>query len=376
LEHTPLDSLSEAAAKAVGGPAAMKMMAARGLAPLKPLDLACVLYMLSIDADETIRQAADKSAREAPEKLLAGALADATIDARVIDYFAPRVASKGALVEAILLNRKTADDTVASLVPRLAERELELVATNEQRLLRCPAVIGAMYMNPRGRMSTVDRCVELAVRNQITVPGIPSWEQVVHAVLGLKGQPAQASEEIDAAFAQVARVAVGEGKGEIVEVTEETEDFETVVEEETKQVEEEKKNIPIDKLPIPAKIRLATIGNAFARAILVRDVNRMVAMAAIRNPGVTDNEVLKFSANRTLPDDVIREIAQTKEWLKLYKVKVNLCNNPKAPLPVSMRLLPFMRERDLRNLARSKGVPSALVVQAKKLLEAKAKGRG
>ncbi len=374
MEHTPLDNLSEAAGKAMSGPAAMKMMAARGLAPLKPFDLACVLYTLSIDPDEQLRQAADKSARELPDKLLSGALADVALDARVIDYFAPRVASKVALVEAILLNRTTADDTVAALVPRLGERDLEIVAVNEQRLLRCPAIIGALYMNPKGRMSTVDRCVELAVRNNVTVPGVPAWEQVVQAVLGLKGPPANTPEEVDAAFAQVARVAVGEGKGEIVEVPEDTEDFETINEEEQKKVEEEKQNIPIEKLPIPAKIRLATIGNAVARAILVRDTNRMVAMAAIRNPGVTDNEVLKFSSNRSLGDDVIREIATTKEWLKLYKVKVNLCNNPKTPLPVSMRLLPFMHDRDLRNLSRSKGIPSALGAQARKLLQTKGRG--
>ncbi|HKA89207.1 MAG TPA: hypothetical protein VKE22_16185 [Haliangiales bacterium] len=374
MEHTPLDNLSEAARKATSGPAAMKMMAARGLAPLKPFDLACALYTLSLDPDEAIRQAADKSAREAPEKLVLGALADAALDARIIDYFAPRVATKAPLVEAILLNRTTADDTVVALVPRLVERDLELVAVNEQRLLRCPAIIGALYMNPKARMSTVDRCVELAVRNQVAVPGIPAWDQVVQAVLGLKGQPTHTPEEVDAAFAQVARVAVGEGKGEIVEVTEDTEDFETINEEEQKKVEEQKQNIPIEKLPIPAKIRLATIGNAFARAILVRDVNRMVALAAIRNPGVTDNEVLKFSSNRSLGDDVIREIATTKEWLKLYKVKVNLCNNPKTPLPVSMRLLPFMHERDLRNLGRSKGIPSALGAQARKLLQAKGRG--
>src|SRR5262249_8779728 len=147
LEHTPLDNLSEAARKATSGPAAMKMMAARGLAPLKPFDLACALYTLSLDPDEAIRQAADKSAREAPEKPVLGGLADAALDARIIDYSAPRVATKAPLVEAILLNRTTADDTVVALVPRLVERDLELVAVNEQRLLRCPAIIGALYMN-------------------------------------------------------------------------------------------------------------------------------------------------------------------------------------------------------------------------------------
>jgi hypothetical protein len=372
LEHTPLENLSDAVRKTLSGPASMKMMAARGLAPLKPIDLASVLYMLSLEADEALRQAADKSARELPEMVLSRALADTSVDVRVLDFFAPRVASKPALVEALILNKATDDGTIAALVPRLNEHELEMVAVNEQRLLRTPAIIGAMYMNAKARMSTVDRCVELAVRNKVTVSGVPAWEQVVQAVLGLKGKPTQSAEELDAAFARVARVAVGEGRGEMVEVPTDTEDFETINREEEKQVEEQKKNVPINELPIPAKIRLATIGNAFARAVLIRDINRNVAIAAIRNPGVSDPEVLRYSANRSLSDEVIREIAMTKEWLKIYRVKVNLLNNPKTPLPVSMRILPFLHDRDLRSLGRSKGIPSALSSQAKKLLSQKA----
>jgi hypothetical protein len=96
-----------------------------------------------------------------------------------------------------------------------------------------------------------------------------------------------------------------------------------------------------------------------------------VALAAIRSPGVTDNEAVKFSANRALSDDVVRVIANTKEWTKLYQVKVNLLNNPKTPLPVAMKFLPFLHPKDLRNVSRSKGIPSALVQQARKLLATK-----
>src|SRR5262249_16413666 len=157
--------------------------------PLKPTELAIVLYHLTQPGGEAnIQLAAEKSVGELPEKILAAALADPGLDPRVIDFFATRVHAKPVLVEAILLNRAPVDQTVVELRPRLAERELELVAVNEQRLLRTPAIVGALYMNPKARMSTVDRCVELAVRNKVTVPGIPRWDDVVTAVLGLKGK--------------------------------------------------------------------------------------------------------------------------------------------------------------------------------------------
>jgi hypothetical protein len=105
--------------------------------------------------------------------------------------------------------------------------------------------------------------------------------------------------------------------------------------------------------------------------VLIRDTVKIVALAAINSPGMTDNEVIKYSANRNLSDDVIRVIAATKEWHKVYQIKVNLVNNPKTPLPVSTRLLPFLHGRDLKNVSRSRAIPSAIVAQAKKLLAQK-----
>ena len=384
LHHTPLDpaTLSEPAKKALGSAGPMKLMAARGLAPLpRPADIANVIYSLAQDADAPIAASAQKTAGELPEKVLSGALADPALDPRVLDFFALRIVGKPALVEALLLNKTTADETFKDLAGKLDERELEIIAQNEQRLLRHPAIIGALYMNPKTRMSTVDRAVELAVRNQVTVPGVPSWEDVVAAVLGLhKPAPAAAPAPIDpatqdAVFQQVSAFAIGDAPIDdtlLEELLAEDDAGNPVAPSKTT----EQKQTQISKLSIPGKIRLATLGNAFARAMLIRDSNKQVALAAIRSPGMTDNEVAKFSSNRGLSDDVIRVIANNKEWTRLYTVKHNLVQNPKCPLATSMRFLPFLHDKDLKNLAKSKGIPSALSAQAKKLVSQKTGGGG
>lgn len=374
LDRTPLDpgQLTDAVRKVLSGPPAAKLMAAKGLAPLKPSELAVVLYHLALGEDAALRGAADKSIAELPEKIFASALADATLDPRVIDFYSGPVAARPVLVEVLLLNRSTSDTTVLDIVHKLGERELEMVAVNEQRLLRTPAIIGALYMNPKARMSTVDRLVELAVRNHVSNPGIPRWDDVVSVVTGqavVKGE-LQEVPDIDSQFAAVAAVAIGADPSEFITLAPE-DDLEIVNQTEQQKIEEGKKDIPIDKLSLSSKIRLATLGNAFARAMLIRDTNKMVSLAAVNSPGMTDNEAIKYSANRSLSDEVIRVIANTKEWTKLYPIKVNLANNPKCPLPVSMRLLPHLHARELRNLSRSKGVPSALTAQAKKLLQAR-----
>jgi hypothetical protein len=134
--------------------------------------------------------------------------------------------------------------------------------------------------------------------------------------------------------------------------------------------------LPFRELSMPAKIRLATLGNAFVRAAAIRDPSRMVALAAIKAPGVTDIEAARYAGNRNLIEDVIRYIATKREWTKLYGVKVSLCRNPKTPIAESTRLLPFLREKDIHNLSKSKGVPSALVAQARKLLMHRRGGGG
>ncbi len=389
LEHTPLDpaTLSDAAKKALGGAGPMKMMAARGLAPLpRPADLASVIYQLGLDGDANVKAAAQKTAGELPEKILGGALSDATLDPRVLDFFALKVLAKPALVDALILNKATSDETMRDLASKVGERETEMIATNEQRLLRAPAIIGALYMNAKARMSTVDRVVELAVRNQVTVPGIPAWDEVVAAVLGLQkaGQAAAPADSpqaaaADAAFTAVAQHAIGEEKVDAAIVdallAEGTEGEDGITTTAAVPGEVDEKKTAISKLSIPAKIRLATLGNAFARSTLVRDSNKQVALAAIRSPGVSENEVVKYSSNRALSDDVIRVIVNTKEWTKLYSVKLNLVSNPKCPLPNAMRLLPFLHDKDLAKIAKSKGIPSALATQARKLLAAKTGGK-
>jgi hypothetical protein len=126
--------------------------------------------------------------------------------------------------------------------------------------------------------------------------------------------------------------------------------------------------IPFRDLPIPSKIRAATLGDAFIRGEAIRDPLKLVAMAAIKSPGVTDIEAARYARNQALAEDVVRYIAGNRNWTKLYGVKVSLCKNPKAPIAEISRLLPFLRQKDLANVSKSKGVPSAVTAQARKLI--------
>jgi len=127
----------------------------------------------------------------------------------------------------------------------------------------------------------------------------------------------------------------------------------------------------IMKMSVAEKIKLATQGNKEARALLVRDSNKLVSVAVVRSPRVTDGEILGLANNRAAPDDVLRVIYMNREWTKMYPLKVALVKNPKTPSGIAMRFLATLRDSEVKELARNKNVPSGIQMQAKKMMDKK-----
>jgi hypothetical protein len=344
-------------------------MVAKGLAPLAPTDLVLAIYQLACDADPAIAEAARATSRSLPEKALATALAS-PLHPVVLDFFAERLRDQPRAIERILLNRRTADETLVALARALKGRELAILAGNEQRILRVPAIIEALYFNTEAPMSTVHRLLEMAVRNGIDLPRIPEFKSIAESILGTgasKETGTISGPALDQVFAEVI------ADGDIAEAPTAPGDVQGAAEEKGEETEEEteKKVKNIALLPISAKVRLATIGTAYHRSILIKDSNRTVALAAITSPAVSENEVRRYASNRSLQEEIIRYIAQKKDWQKSYPIKVALVNNPKCPLSQSMGLLKHLRPADLKGVANSKGVPSPLVQAAKQMLKSR-----
>lgn len=378
MNLTPLDpsTLSAAAQRALG-PGPGRMMASKGMLPLPPADQAAVLYQLSLDEDASIAGAARATAAGLPEKLLAGTLADVALDPRVLHFFGQQCGSKPAVFDAIVLNPSVADATLAVLAAKGGAREVDQIAQNEQRLLRHPEIIGAMYMNRNARMSTIDRVIELAVRNQVRVPGLACWDEVARA---LSGAPASSTED-DALFAHAADALSGEDAELTAGAVDGLDDQDAEAAEAARlaarsdQVVNDRK-VPIGSMSVPSKIRLAMLGNAYARSVLVRDPIKLVAVAAIKSPAVSQIEARNYAGNTALDAEVVRYISQRRDWVRDPDVRRRLIRNPKTPIAEASKLLPFLREKELVTVTRSKGVPSALVAQARKILMQRKGGAG
>lgn len=332
------------------------MMAAKGMVPLGPTDLVTVLYMLAHDSDENVAKTATEKCTTLPEGIIKGAMGS-PLDGRVLDFYADRLFSNDAMLQTILLNHATADETVARMARRVNEALAEIIATNEQRLLGHPAIIEQLYQNRNARMSTVSRVVELAMRNGIQLLGIPAHKEIAAAIsteLIIEEDGPVPSDNI---FMDSLRI------GDALEQeigADGSDDMDGAGSEQRDSLEAQIANMNTSE-----KIRLAQLGNSSARALLVRDANKLVAMAAIKAPSVKDTEVASFVRNRALCEDVIRYIAGQKEWTKLYQVKLQLVENPKTPLPKAMNFLLYLRMPDIKNISRSKNCPAAIAKAAK-----------
>jgi len=127
------------------------------------------------------------------------------------------------------------------------------------------------------------------------------------------------------------------------------------------------------QMSITQKIRRAMIGTASERSLLVRDKNKLVASAAIRSPKIQENEILMISMSRNVSDDVLRIIANNREWTQSHQVKLNLVANPRTPFVFSAKLIGFLREHELKALAKSKNVSGAIAQAARQQLNRKGK---
>ena len=121
-------------------------------------------------------------------------------------------------------------------------------------------------------------------------------------------------------------------------------------------------------MAVNEKIRLATLGNKEARNLLIKDPNRLVIHSVLSSPKLTEDEVVSFAGNKNLSKDVANLIANKKEFLKSYAVKVALVNNPKTAVPTAIKLMPLLMEKDVRSVAKSKAVSSVVVAAARRIL--------
>lgn len=335
-------------------PVPLRIMAAKTLVPLSASDMIGALFMLTFDPDPAVRETASKTAAQLPDRILGTALRDEGTRPPVLGYFLDLLADTTVYAEMLILNASTPDEAVARVAARCGAGIVEIIAQNQLRLLRHEEIVRQLCLNPNAPRSLIDGVCDFAVRSGLLLSDVPAMNEARVRVFGPEAltKPPDRGPTADEIMQEYAELA-----------------------DESAPPMEEKKRLTlaqrIMKMSISEKIKLATVGNKEARSLLIRDTNRLVAVAVIRSPRITDGEVLMIAHNRAILEDVLRVIYSNREWVKMYKVKLALVKNPKTPLAISMKFLSTIRESEIKELSRDRNIPSAVQLQAKKMLDKK-----
>ena len=339
-------------------PQAHQIMAAKGLVPVPPAVQIPMLSQLHLHGDEEVKRTALATVRSLPDSVLGGVV-QRPLDPIVLDWLAHVFIDRVELVTALVQNRDADDETVAYVATSADEALTEIISHNQQRLLRSPPIIEALYFNEHTRMATADRIIELAARNGIRIDRIPMFDDVVKAVFDGKATGPDASSGTQPPLPEPTLPQPPLSATDLAAPTAKLATLDDANKELEKQLGDNAA-ARIRNLNVAQKVRLAMVGNKTERGLLIRDTNKIVSRAVIRSPRVSEPEVAEFAGNKSLDKEVISFIAQNRDWTRTYAIRLSLVYNPKTPLPQAVTFLKTLRKSDQRLVSRSKNVPAVL----------------
>ena len=369
--------------------------------PLPQSDLLEVLVALTSSDDAQIAAAATETLNaEAPEDLLIAASAEDTAP-NVLAFLATQPDGKKEIYEAAILNTRTPDQSLAKLAATTSHSSLlELITINQQRLVRCPEIIDAILANPACTGEAERRARETRKEFFEKERGARQIADELRA----RGQTAAAE------FFEAAELTTAAGElslddawliAQHIEVSDAdlddswlpSERFEELVESAADIAANVQRIIEAEKLEAGEvsterislirrimfmntkdRIKLGMKGDREARGILIRDSNKVVCSAVVKNPRITEQEIENIAAMRTVAGEVLRVISLNRAWARSYTIIHNLARNPRTPIPTVMNILPRIRSKDLEQLAQNKNVSEAARRQAYRLTKTRTGG--
>jgi hypothetical protein len=316
-----------------------KIAALRAVSQMPPAIAIEIFTSLWEDPDSAVSEFTKKIIREIPEENIANFILMEDVNAEKLDQLSKMFADKVSILEGIILNPTTSDATIKHLATFCESDQLELILLDKPRLSRVPSIMDDVLSN--ARLTTELRTLIERDKSKALGNLYPSEF--------MKSRPAPKLLLTSSAEADVDDVIA---KAEQI----------TNEEEREKTVQQQ-----LLTMNIPQKIQYAIKGPREARIYLVRDANKIVSAAVLKSPKVSDSDVEGFAKMRNVSEDILRQISETRHWMRNLGVVEALAKNPKTPVPVTIRLLPRLSKFTVRKIAVSKDVPEAVQRMALKL---------
>ena len=367
-------------------PANLMQSAARGSLSVPPAETIEILVYLALH-NKVLGDQARLTLAGWDEKSTAAAAADPATSAEVLGYFAAIENLRTHLVGALAENPSVTEKAIGELAMRGARPVVEALLSS-QRVTSSPILLKALHANANLRPNELAEIDEkLAAFEQGAQGAASSSEDGVQV-------PESALEEALAAFLKENAAELEAEKDKPFQAVGGMHDESAVSLNETKAAAEEssaavaaksaagssagpgasavKKPVPvpvvnrdsplqkISKLDIKGRIGLAMRGSKEDRSILIRDGTKLVALAVLDSPKISDSEVEKIALQKNVQESVLRAIPLRRRFAKNYNIMRNLVFNPRTPLDLSLGLMKKLLVHDLKSLAGNKEVPETI----------------
>lgn len=378
-------------------PKPARMAAARGMLPLPQSDLLEILVSLASTDDSELAESARSTISSQDMSALRDVIASAEVAPSVLDYFCGYDGLPNEVCELIVQNRLTPGESITKLARRTTNGELlELISFNQQMLIKNPSIIDAIIANSYRTSEAERRASEIKreffekergaqqIANELRAQGKDAAAEFVE-----NSEFAEDPDAFDLSFEDAVLLAshieVPDSEVDdrwlaldfIEEIYEETpEEREAIVNKILGELQYEEDSVSQDrisminrilKMGMKDRVKLAMKGDREARNILIRDPNRVVAQAVIQNPKITENEVEKIATMRSVPEDVLRQIAMNRQFARNYAIMLKLAQNPRTPIGNVFTILTRLQLRDLISMVKNRNIPDAVRKQAGRL---------
>lgn len=324
----------------------MKLLAAQGLLPFPPAEQAYVLFRLTSDDEERIREIAVDTLENLPKRIILAAC-DGIDDPDVLQFLSQKFHNETDVIEKLLLHDNLADDALCFLAE----------FSQDVTILR---IIG-------GRQDWIARSKRIydsLKRNPLT----PQWLLLQIEGEVLEEEPPKAPSPSPSPLPQA-----GEGDGTPGE-GEHSREFDPLLL--SKDIEEN--GLPavrglLRAMDAPARQRLARSAGPQVRHILAQDPSQDVSLEVLSNPEVTLEEIVGYCGLRNVSQEFLRRVGIHKEWSREARIRNLLVKNPKTPHFLVLRFLEGIASfTELERLAKSKDVSGAVSSAAHAILQKRA----
>jgi hypothetical protein len=397
-------------------PSTLMQSAAKGSLSVPPREMIEILVYLAVN-NKVFAEQAQLTLAGWDEAASQAAAASSTTPKEVLDYLISPDNLRPVLLPALLGNPSVSDESLMALAPKASRDAVELMLKST-RIDQSIEILKALFTNPNlnGIQSETVR-MKIEPPAPVSAPEVEAADSKVEEVSKSNDESEKKedlSQPVAAGEVQEGEEVLDEGvlayiSEHAVEISAEADQgFQPIggIHEElpeaepaqaaattasagpssgaaTKKAPIKKPNSPpteqrgsalqkISRLDIKGRIQLAMKGSKEERSLLIRDGTKIVALAVLESPKISDGEVERFASQKNVLEAVLRGIPMKRRFAKNYAIVRNLVFNPRTPLDLSLGLMKNLLVGDLRNLSSNKEISDTVRKLATKMFKQKA----